>query len=160
MIYKKTELGQIALHDRSVQLTPRQRSAFILFNGHRDDAEVLVTTSGLGVTPDDVNHLVLLGLLAPDTPAPETQAFDTTLPSSAVLENPLNSSPTANAQARYLKAYPIATRLTAELGLRGFRLNLAIETAANLDKLKELAPKIQDAVGPEKFLELKNALYE
>jgi hypothetical protein len=43
--------------------------------------------------------------------------------------------------------------------LRGFRLNLAVEAAGDLDKLKELAPKIREAVGPEKFLELENALY-
>ena len=137
MIYKKTTLGQTALHNRSVELTPRQRSAFIMFNGKRDEAEVLTTTFGLGVTPIDIAHLLSLGLLEPAT----------------------DDQPTVTAQARYLKAYPIAIRLTAELGLRGFRLNLAIETAADLDRLKELAPKIRDAVGPEKFLELENALY-
>ena len=151
MIYKKTALGQTALHNRSVELTPRQRSAFILFNGNRDEAEVLITTSGLGVTPIDITHIVSLGLLEPATAAEP--------PLSAVLSHITDGQPTANAQARYLKAYPIATRLTAELGLRGFRLNLAIETATDLDMLKELAPKIRDAVGPEKFLELENALY-
>ena len=67
--------------------------------------------------------------------------------------------PTLSAQQHYLKAYPIAIRLTAGLGLRGFRLNLAVEAASDLDKLKELAPKIREAVGPEKFLDLENALY-
>ena len=137
MIYKKTVLGQTTLHDRSVELTPRQRSAFIMFNGKRDEAEVLITTSGLGVTPIDIIRLLSLGLLEPAT----------------------DDQPAESAQARYLKAYPIATRLTAELGLRGFRLNLAIETAADLDMLRKLAPKIRDAVGSEKFLELENALY-
>lgn len=55
--------------------------------------------------------------------------------------------------------YPIAIRLTASLGLRGFRLNLAVEAAGDITKLQELAPKIKDAVGPEKFKELHNALY-
>ena len=78
---------------------------------------------------------------------------------AATLAFDANGLPTASAQARYSKAYPIAIRLTAALGLRGFRLNLAVEGAGNLDKLKELAPKIKEAVGPEKFLELENALY-
>jgi hypothetical protein len=64
------------------------------------------------------------------------------------------------AQAHYSKAYPIATRLTAGLGLRGFRLNLAVEAAGDLDKLRELAPRIKDAVGPEKFRELQSSLYD
>ena len=151
MIYKKTVLGQTTLHDRSVELTPRQRSAFIMFNGKRDEAEVLITTSGLGVTPIDITRLLSLGLLEPATAAEP--------PSSAVLPRTTDGRPTVSAQARYLKAYPIATRLTAELGLRGFRLNLAIETAADLDMLRKLAPKIRDAVGSEKFLALENALY-
>ena len=147
MIYKKTALGQTALHNRSVELTPRQRSAFIMFDGKRDEAEILITTSRLGVTPIDIIHIISLGLLEPATAVEP--------PSSAVQLHTTDG----RAQARYLKAYPIATRLTAELGLRGFRLNLAIETAADLDMLRELAPKIRDAVGPEKFLELENALY-
>jgi hypothetical protein len=52
------------LKDRSVPLTPRQRSAFILFDGRRTLAEVLGATSGLGVTMPDVDRLVELGLLA------------------------------------------------------------------------------------------------
>ena len=55
-------------------------------------------------------------------------------------------------------AYPIATRLTAALGLRGFWLNLAVEAAGELDKLTELAPRIRDAVGAEKCKDLDGAL--
>ena len=69
MIYSKTPLGQSALQSRSVPLTPRQRSAFILFDGKREIHEVLTATAGLGVMPDDVSHLVSLGLLAPATAA-------------------------------------------------------------------------------------------
>ena len=72
----------------------------------------------------------------------------------------LNAVPSLDAQAHFLKAWPIATRLTANLGLRGFRLNLAVEAAADLAKLKELAPRIKDAVGSEKFRELEVALYQ
>lgn len=69
-----------------------------------------------------------------------------------------NRLPTLSAQAHYAMAYPIAIRLTAALGLRGFRLNLAVEAASDLDKLKELAVKIKDAVGPEKYKDLDDAL--
>ena len=169
MIYSKTPLGQSALQSRSVPLTPRQRSAFILFDGKRGIHEVLKATAGLGITPDDVSHLVSLGLLAPSsaaaaTPVPGANADKNgadvpNVPSSAALSVNADGLPTVSAQAHYSKAYPIAARLTAGLGLRGFRLNLAVESAGNLDKLKELAPRIREAVGPEKFLELENALY-
>ena len=70
-----------------------------------------------------------------------------------------DAAPSLDAQVHFLKAWPIATRLTANLGLRGFRLNLAVESAGDLAKLKELAPRIKDAVGSEKFRELEIALY-
>lgn len=176
MIYGKTELGQTALQNRSLALTPRQRSAFIMFDGKRPLAEVLKATAGLGVTPEDVTHLLRVGVLAPvaatgQQPAPASAAPvavpaavtppPASVPAAKAAELSFNTdgSPTARAQMHYAKAYPIATRLTAELGLRGFRLNLAVEAANDLDKLKELAPRIREAVGPEKFLELENALY-
>ena len=167
MIYKKTELGQSALQNRSVALSPRQRAAFIMFDGKRELNEVMKATAGLGVTPDDVIHLVSLGLLAAPASA-SASAPVISAPTGAVIAGPQSAAalshtadglPTLSAQAHYSKAYPIAIRLTANLGLRGFRLNLAVEAAGDLDKLKELAPKIKEAVGPEKFLELENALY-
>jgi hypothetical protein len=169
VIYIKTELGHTALHDRSLHLTPRQRSAFIMFDGKRSLDDVLTATSGLGVTPDDVDHLVSLRLLAPGgaaapglsagEPASAAPAAAATAQPHAMLSQTPEGLPTLNAQQHYSNAYPIATRLTAGLGLRGFRLNLAVEAAGDIDKLKELAPKIREAVGPEKFLELENALY-
>lgn len=164
MIYIKTELGQTALQTRAFALTPRQRSAFILFDGKRELGEVMKATAGLSVTADDVNHLVTLGLLAPlpsapSRAAPAVAAAGAGPQSVAALSQTADGHPTVNAQAHYSKAYPIATRLTASLGLRGFRLNLAVEAAGDLDKLKELAPKIKEAVGAERFLELENALY-
>lgn len=165
MIFIKTQLGHSALHNRALALSPRQRSAFIMFDGKRTVDEVIKVTAGLGVTADDLSHLVSLGLLEPHAstpaPAPGLSVAIAAIPmtQSATLAFNANGTPTVDAQARYTKAYPIATRLTAAMGLRGFRLNLAVEAAGNLDKLKDLAPRIKDAVGPEKFLALENALY-
>ena len=174
MIFIKTELGQAAMQHRSVKLTPRQRSAFIMFDGKRDSNEVLKMTSRIGVTSEDITHLVSLGLLVPivsiadpsRAPAvvPATATVNSVVPvpsaSEAALSQTVDGKPTLSAQAHYSKAYPIATRLTASLGLRGFRLNLAVEAAANLAKLQELAPRIKEAVGREKFRELQSALYD
>lgn len=166
MIYLKTATGQAAFQSRSLTLTPRQRAAFILFDGKRTANDVLAATSGMGFTQDDLAHLVSVGLLAPVAAAEQAlpdpkvlEASTSGAPLSASLAYTADGQPTATAQAHYSKAYPIAIRLTAGLGLRGFRLNLAVESATDLDKLKELAPKIREAVGPQKFLELENALY-
>lgn len=152
MIYMKTELGQTAFQTRSIALSPRQRSAFILFDGKRSTDEVLKSTAGLKVTADDIHHLVSQGLLAPSVSSAPAAAA----PEPAAVPG----APTLSAQEHYSRAYPVATRLTASLGLRGFRLNLAVEAAGNLAELRELAPKIEEAVGPEKFKELQHALYD
>lgn len=161
MRYKKTELGQTALHNRSVALTPRQRSAFILFDGKRSVEEVIKATAGLGVTAEDVGFLLRSGLLAQfaEQEAPAALSIAQTAPPAPRTSPVQDQQPSQPDQAHYSRAYPIATRLTAGLGLRGFRLNLAVEAAGDLRKLQALAPKIKDAVGPEKFLELEDALF-
>ena len=176
VIYSKTLAGQTALHSRAVKLTPRQRSAFIMFDGKRSLDEVLRLTSGIGVTPADVDELVALDLLeatqsnmatevgAQGQTAPVTSAdlrqLVTPSSASSTFTAPVipDSAPGIEAQATYLRAYPIATRLTAELGFRGIRLNLAVEGVGNLQQLRELAPKIRDAVGVSKFKALEDAL--
>lgn len=171
MIYIKTELGKTALHDKSLGLTPKQRSSFIMFDGKRAVADVLKLTLGLGVTADDVSHLIALGLLEPVDGAalgftPEPLDVLPVLPAALKpvklvpsLSDPAQQGPTMGDQAQYAKAYPIAVRLTGNLGLRGFRLNLAVESAGTLEKLKDLSPKIKEAVGVDKFKELEDALY-
>lgn len=171
MIYIKTELGKTALHNKSLGLNPKQRSSFIMFDGKRTMDEVLKLTTALGVTEDDVNRLVALGLIAPTeagvaggSALPAARSLSAIVASAPVTSAASSSSsdvrgPALSDQAQYAKAYPIAVRLTSNLGLRGFRLNLAVESAGDLEKLKDLAPKIKEAVGVEKFRELEDALY-
>ena len=159
MIYTKTELGQSAMQNRSVPLSPRQRAAYIMFDGKRDANAVLQSMSGMGLTSADIDHLVATNMLAKAevqnvaSPQAQVDAAAATAPPDVA-----GGRPTLSAQAHYNMAYPIATRLTAALGLRGFRLNLAVEAAGDIEKLKELAPKIRDAVGAEKFQPLDDAL--
>ena len=59
----KTQAGQRVLKDRSVPLSPRQRAAFILFDGRTTVEQVLAATGPVGVTRDDISELLRLGLL-------------------------------------------------------------------------------------------------
>ena len=140
MIPVKTPLGQQVLKDRSVPLTPRQRAALIVMDGKRTVANVLQSS---GAEPEDVQKLLDLELI---TGVPPEGA----VPDVAV--------PTMTPKERYMAAYPIATKLTAGLGLRGMRLNLAVEGAGNYEDLLAVCDKIRDAVGPEKFAPLAAAL--
>ena len=156
MILVKTETGHRVLKDRSVRLTLRQRSAFIRFDGHRSVDEVI--ESGMGIVPEDIDQLVALGLLeqtASGAPASLPVQGDSPVSRPAIA----SATPTGrSSQQRYKDAYPIATQLTASLGLRGFRLNLAVEGTSTFEQLHELFPKIQSAVGADKAAALERAL--
>jgi len=142
----KTAQGQQAFKERSHSLSQRQRSAFLLFDGQRSIDEVLAATAVMGITRDDVQAMVEQGLLAPA--AGQAAAGDAPAPAS-------ERSP----KERYQDAYLIATELTGALGLKGFRLNLAVEGASGFDDLVALAPKIREAVGEAKYERLKRALF-
>ena len=171
MVLVKTPAGQEALKDRRGSLSSRQRSAFILFDGKRTTGEVLAATAAMGITQDDVQAMIAQGLLAPvGGQMPAAAANPVAGPAAAALaEAPATdlgtvASPVEGSgrspRERYQAAYPIATELTAGLGLRGFRLNLAVEGAGSFEDLAALAPKIREAVGDAKFERLDKALFD
>jgi hypothetical protein len=161
MVLVKTQAGQDAMKDRHGGLTSRQRSAFILFDGKRTLGEVLAATAAMGITQDDVQAMIEQGLLAP-VGGGALPAAAVAAPAAAPSATPAEggSGETARpSQQRYKDAYPVATAMTAALGLRGFRLNLAVEAASSFEDLAALAPKIKDAVGEAKYEPLRKALF-
>ncbi|MBA3772272.1 MAG: hypothetical protein H0X13_07255 [Ramlibacter sp.] len=152
MLLVKTEFGQQVMKDRSVPLTPRQRSALILVDGKRTMAQLVAAAAG--VTPGDIDKLIELGLVADAAPQ-QTAAHAAAAHAQA---DAVVAHKQRTPQERYAEAYPIASQLTASLGLRGFRLNLAVEGAGTYEQLLEIAPRIREAVGPEKYHALDNAL--
>ncbi len=109
---------------------------------------------GLGFTQADADQLIAMGLISPVLDPSKTNVVSESKPKEQLggfvdLEA---------AQSRYKVAYPLATKLTASMGFRGFRLNLAVEAAGSYSQLVKLFPKIKDAAGSEKSLALENAL--
>jgi hypothetical protein len=139
MILAKTTAGQQALKDRSVPLSLRQRAALILVDGKRSVDAIRQATEA---APEDIAQLRTLQLVQPAG----TQAANE------------GDGVQRSDQELYAAAYPIAVRLTGDLGLRGFRLNLAVEAAGSFAALVDLAPKILEAVGVEKFKPLHRVL--
>jgi len=60
---------------------------------------------------------------------------------------------------RYQRAYPLAVSITGGLGLKGFRLNLAVEAAMGYEQLVALAPRIREATGDTAYAPLREALF-
>ena len=156
MKYIKTDAGQLAFKERSPLYSPRQRTAFIMFDGNKDVAQVLAAMAGSWFTQEDVAHMVAQGFLAL---APGQAAVAQANAAQALAtEAAADVFHARSAQDRYKDAKPLATQLTASLGLRGFRLNMSVESASGFDDLLALLPKIKEAVGPKACQELERAL--
>ena len=150
----KTVSGQSAFKERSPLFTARQRSIFILFDGKKTVEQVLAATAGMGSDQADVSHMLAHGFLALVEPevAPATASAPLSAQASPTEPNLLT------AQERFLKGRVLATQLTATLGLRGFRLNLSVEAAADYEDLLALLPKIREAVGAKACQDLERIL--
>jgi hypothetical protein len=156
MKYVKTESGQQAFKVRSPLFSARQRTAFIMFDGNKSVEQVVAAAAGLGLTQEDVDYMVGHGFLVPA--AGESVLALAKAEQAAAQELVVQSFLTHSAQDRYKEAKPLATKLTAGLGLRGFRLNLAVEAAGGFDELLALLPKIKEAVGAAACAEFERAL--
>jgi hypothetical protein len=150
MVIVKTLQGHRVLKDRSVALTPRQRSAFILVDGKKSVDEILVATKSGGVTREDIGKLMELGLVEELSKAAAIH-----LANAAKLQAKRTGR---TPEQRFEEAWPYASMLTSSLGLRGYRLNNAVESATSYLDLLALAPKIREAVGDERFEALDRLL--
>jgi hypothetical protein len=151
-IYQKSQAGQQAFQKRSPDISAKQRPAFLLFDGKRKIEDVLA--SGLGITQADIDDLVAKGfLVAPDAAG---AAADVTPVAAALAVG--GSLSAQDKQDLYRAAYPVAVRLSSQLGLRGFKLNLAVEAASGFDDLLKLLPELEKALGTEKTKVLKTLL--
>ena len=161
MKYKKTELGKQTFKDHNNKLSMPQRTALIMFDGEKDDSVILAALAVTGFNVEDIKRLVEAGLLEPANAANAPPAAAPSVASAAAAPGGVaadSATPAVSEQERYQNAYPIATKLTSGLGLRGFRLNMAVESASGYKELLAVAPKIREAVGDEKFAELARAL--
>ena len=158
MPFAKTEQGIQAFKDRTPLMNARQRAAFVLINGVRDTRSLFSLTSSLGVSSEDLTHLVAQGFIVRALiPQGLISGTPQVLDSQFQGEEPA-PRPAVSEAERYLLAKTLATQLTASLGLMGFRLNLAVEAAADCQGLRALLPKLQSALGPARCEELERIL--
>lgn len=149
MKYSKTESGQLAFKQRSPLLSAKQRSAFILFDGIKSHEQVMAS---VGVTQADVNHMVEQGFLV------ATEPIAAPVAAAPVVDDDPWAAGKRTQEERYAEAMHIATALTAGLGLRGFRLNMAVESAAGYYGLVELLPDLRKALGAKACEQLEHVL--
>jgi small subunit ribosomal protein S6 len=123
MIIVKTEAGQQVMKDRSIPLTPRQRSAFILCDGKRTMDDVLAAMAAMGVTQEDLLHMIGLGLLAQRPGTAAVPDGSTSMGGSAPpVPAPASERSGRPSQQRYQDAYPIQSTRSIHASLRNHLL--------------------------------------
>jgi len=162
VIWGKTEAGRFEMQSRALVKERAQRNLLLVIDGIK--TEELLLQGLAGITMADFEALQSLGLIAPvagsgnvriggrPTAAPAPDA-----PPAAAAEpvaNPLD-------YAQFTAA--LTQMISAELGLRGFVLTLAVEKAGTIEELRAVADRtiaqIAERKGEAKAAAARRALY-
>lgn len=143
----KTDMGRAEISARTRVPERLRRTLLLLIDGNRSEQALLHSVDGS--TADDFEQLEQLGLIrrrqaSVATPAPALLAH-------AGIDVLLDDELPAPSYAQ------LTTRLTqlisSQLGLRGFRLTLAVEKAANVQELLRVADRVVDEIAQRKGAE-------
>lgn len=154
MIWIKTDTGRAEISARGRVPERVRRNLLLLIDGNRSQQALL--SSVAGSTADDFDHLARLGLI--------TRTPMDAMPASAHTRPPTHASATIGSTTTDMDVLldehraPSYAQLTArlthlissELGLRGFRLTLAVERASNVNQLMPVADRIVADIGERK----------
>jgi hypothetical protein len=187
MKYAKTEAGLAALKDRTVKLTPRQRTALLMTDGRRTWPEV---QSIAGCSSQDWQTLIDLELVVSLEAVALSQASVAELAGETTLggvesinfdledvpgdPNAAHPAPAIHVQAQDLPAVDSAAaptapdafeaahaqinRLCSSLGLRGFHVGLALQSARNWDDLAQAAQRLEPLLDKAQLAQLRSAI--
>lgn len=155
MIWTKTVTGRAEISARALVHERARRNLLLLIDGVRSQDSLLGSVAGIG--PGDFDQLARLGLIVrgpADTvsttrhaTAGAAGAVRVSAPSPKSAALPVLDIPFYEKQQRPAPSYgPFTANLTQlisnELGLRGFRLTLAVEKAANVKELEPVAARV------------------
>lgn len=146
MIWSKTNFGRAEIVARALVPERARRNLLLLIDGVRSQDTLLGVIAG--INHGDFDQLARLGLIAKaptgtaPTPRPATAAVSIPVPVSTPAP-----APVLDVIAREPPSYgQLTAKLTqlisSELGLRGFRLTLAVEKAADVKELEPVAERV------------------
>lgn len=152
MIWTKTAIGRAEIGARALVHERARRNLLLLIDGVRSQDTLLGSVAGIG--PADFDQLARLGLIARGSVGPASVR-----PAAAV--SPVSRpAPLSTADARVVErprapSYgPFTAKLTqliaSELGLRGFRLTLAVEKASDVSELEPVAGRVLAEIAKRK----------
>ena len=154
---RKSAIGRAALAGRSLDLPAPLRTLLLMVYGDKTAAEYAEVASRLPAGRDGFQRLIELGLvevipsLAAITGRPPPAATPNSpliAPMADVVE--LVATHTLDEAAQQKLLYPEFVRAVADLGLRGFMLQMKVEGAMSAKELLALRAQVEAAVAKSK----------
>jgi hypothetical protein len=160
VIWVKTDAGRAEMQTRALIKDRARRNLLLLIDGTKSEEMLLGNLAG--VTAADIQELRKLDLIAPATGA--VTVGHQGRPSGFDAAGPTIPLPLATTHLDYGQFTAALTKLiSANLGLRGFTLTLAVEKAGTIEELRDVASRaleqIRDRKGEAVAAEARRALY-
>lgn len=151
IVPRRTDTGMAALHRRTRELTPRQRTVLFLVDGRRSIDIVLALAAQAGAQTSDFTALLVKGLLeAPGLPDPSVLNDSSLLPSAQSLQGDSNwsqpplTSLMPSTDAPFTEARDLLMRaVRAEAPLAGTLTLMRLRRASNRAELEILLDEVE-----------------
>ncbi len=161
-IYDKTDKGRQEIATRQFQLQNRLRTLLVMVDGKQSAAELLRKVQALGLDENSIQELIDGDFISPLKDSAEAETTPPTRPDvlepmqhtleqadhSAVSTSVSDiSSPELSGAEQFQAVYRFFNEtIKANLGFRGFALQLKVERAGNLDDFEHLRIPFLEAV--------------
>jgi len=156
VIWVKTDEGRAEMQTRALVKDRARRNLLLLIDGTK--SEEMLLGSLTGVSAADFQELRKLDLIAPAAGAvtvgstARTASPDSTRPTvPQSLANTPAAPSAAQSPSDYARFTSALTQLiSANLGLRGFTLTLAVDKASTTEELREVAQRVLEQIRERK----------
>ena len=147
MIWVKTEAGRAEMQSRAMVKDRARRNLLLLIDGTKSEEMLLANLNG--ISAEDFQELRKLDLIAPAAGAVTVGHASRT--ATADSARPTVPQPLAASPLDYSQFTAALTHLiSANLGLRGFTLTLAVDKASTIEELQEVAQRVIEQIRERK----------
>ena len=153
MIWVKTDAGRAEMQTRALVKDRARRNLLLLIDGTKSEEMLLGNLAG--ITAADFQELRKLDLIAPAAGAvtvgnqPRTNTADSSRPTVPQALSPA-AAPTTSPLDYSQFTSALTQLISANLGLRGFTLTLAVDKASTIEELRDVAQRVIEQVRERK----------
>lgn len=147
VIWVKTDAGRAEMQNRALVKERARRNLLLLIDGAKSEEMLLANLAG--ITAADFQELRKLDLIAPAAGAVTVGTSSRSVSSEA--SRPTAPLPLEGKSLDYSAFTAALTKLiSAQLGLRGFTLTLAVDKASTIEELRDVAQRVIEQVRERK----------